>query len=232
MVLPAADDPAEVIEQLWHGISGDLAFEVGANVGRSLPRMKMLFRQVVAFEPYLPAWEIASRAVPGVSVWPVAVSDHDGWTELNLVADQFQSQGHEAYHRANPAERQQFDNAERVPCRSLDSLAYSPAFSQVPDFVNMDVEGHELAVLQGATALMADRPPGWLIEFHSRTLYDDCTECLHDFGYATETIRHPHYLPGSVNYYEHGWIRAFPQTRAPSRPAAAAIRPAAVPCAT
>lgn len=204
MVIPAADDPREVMETLWSGFKGELAFEVGANIGRSLPRMQAVFTTVVGFEPYPATWEIASQMVPGVDVWPLAISDHNGFVNLIPVADQLQSDTHEAYHRANPAERQQVGATLTVPCRTLDSLTQR----RQPDFINMDVEGHELAVLQGAKRLLAEHPPAWLIEFHSRALYDSCVAWLEGFGYEVDTVRHPHYPVGSVNYYEHGWLRA------------------------
>ncbi len=236
MVIPAADDPAEVMNTLWRGFAGELAFEVGANVGRSLARMQAAFTTVVAFEPLPATWEFAIHAVPGVDVWPLAISDHDGFVDLIPVADQLQSDTHEAYHRANPAERQTVGATLTVPCRTLDSLTAL----RKPDFINMDVEGHELAVLHGAKRLLADFPPQWLIEFHSKSLYAGCVTYLESFGYQVETVRHPHYPVGSVNWYEHGWLRAHPQTVAlwkrgswtPSSDRAKAIPRAAVPLAT
>jgi FkbM family methyltransferase len=206
MVIAAADDPVEINGVLWSGVKGSLAFEIGANVGRSLQRLHDRFTRVVAFEPYVPAWEIASKVVPGLDVWPLAISDHDGTVELVLTADQLQSLGHEAFNRANPEERQKVVTTLTVPCRTLDSLTQI----RVPDFINMDVEGHELCVLQGARDLLGTEPPEWLIEFHSEMLHDGCVMLLESHGYKVETIRHPHYAPLSVNYYQHGWLRAFP----------------------
>jgi len=210
-IIPAADDPVEISPRLWDGFSGDLAFEVGANCGRSLPMMMSRFTRVVAFEPYPAACDIA-RQVPGADVRCMAVSDHDGDATFRLHRDQFMSAGHDGYQRPDPAERITGWETVTAPCATLDMIA---AREGSPDFINVDVEGHELAVLHGATGIInGDHPPAWLIEFHSETLHDACVIFLESAGYAVETVRHPHYAPRSVNYAQHGWLRAHPGGRA------------------
>lgn len=207
-VVPAPDDPVEISAYLWAGFSGDLAFEVGANCGRSLPRMMSLFTRVVAFEPYAAAYEVA-RQVPGADVRCVAVSDHDGHAAFRVIWDQFMSAGHEGYQRPDPEQRITEWRTVTAPCITLDTVAAQEGF---PDFINVDVEGHELEVLHGAAGLIhGGQPPAWLIEFHSETLHDACVTHLEKAGYKVETVRHPHYAPGSVNYTQHGWLRAHPQ---------------------
>jgi FkbM family methyltransferase len=206
--IAAADDPVEISAYLWDGFSGGLAFEVGANCGRSLPLMMSRFTRVVAFEPYPAACEIA-RQVPGADVRCIAVSDYEGEAAFRLHRDQFMSAGHEAYQRPDPAERVTEWETVTAPCTTLDTVA---AQEGIPDFINVDVEGHELEVLHGATGIInGERPPAWLIEFHSETLHDACVTCLETAGYAVKTARHPHYAFRSVNYYQHGWLRAHPR---------------------
>ena len=208
--IPAADDPVEISHYLWAGASGGLAFEVGANCGRSLPLMMSRFTRVVAFEPYPAACEIA-RQVPGADVRCMAVSDYDGDATFRLHRDQFMSAGHEAYQRPDPADRVTEWEAVTAPCTTLDTVA---AQEGVPGFINVDVEGHELEVLHGATGIIhGEHAPAWLIEFHSEVLHDACVTCLEKAGYAVETVRHPHYAPGSVSYVQHGWLRARPGGR-------------------
>jgi FkbM family methyltransferase len=204
MVIAAADDPVEISDYLWEGFSGDLAFEVGANVGRSIPRMKSKFQRVIAFEPNPDTYEIASK-VPGADVRPIAISDHDGEVELILSTDQMMSEGHEAYNRPNPDDRPDDSDRRTVPCLTLDTIAAREGF---PNFINVDTEGHELAVLHGAAGMIKKSSPSWLIEFHSKQLHDDCVSYLENAGYTVETIRHPHYPKESVNWFEHGWLRA------------------------
>lgn len=205
MVVPAAADPSEVQDHLWEGFHGKLAFEVGANCGHSLPLMMSLFTQVVAFEPFPGSYEEA-RQVPYADVRNIAISDHDGELDLIFHGDQLLSEGHEAFHRPNLDERLMPTDIRTVPCRTLDGIADAEGH---PDFVNVDTEGHELAILHGAARLLtSDKPPSWLIEFHSEKLHDACVSCLEEAGYEVETVRHPHYPEKSVNWFQHGWLRA------------------------
>lgn len=205
-LIAAADDPIEVQAQLWDGFWGGLAFEVGANVGRALPHLTKRFGRVIGFEPYLPAYKVVAES--GADIRNTAISDHDGTVTLRLHRDQFMSQGHEAFNRENPAERLNVWEEHEVACLTLDTVAAKEGY---PDFVNLDCEGHELKVLKGASRIIKEKPPSWLIEFHSHKLYDDCTDFLKKAGYEVETVRHPHYPKGSVNWFQHGWIRAHPQ---------------------
>jgi hypothetical protein len=95
-----------------------------------------------------------------------------------------------------------------IPCLTADTLAgqYGP-----PDFIKVDTEGHEAMVLRGAKKLLTGAsPPGWLIEFHARELYQECLDVLGWAGYLVRTLRHPGYPPGTAQWYAHGWIRAQP----------------------
>ena len=200
-VRPAASDPPEITGYLWSGYApGKLAFEVGANHGQSLPRMMGRYERVVAFEPYPPSFELAAR-VPGSDVRQVAVSDHDGEISLTVVRDQLVSPQHESWERMGLADYEKIT----VPCVTLDTVI---ADEGVPDFINMDVEGHELDVLHGAVKLLETGHPAWLIEFHSKDQQEGCTDILVNAGYHVEIVRHPHYPPGSQFWYQHGWLKA------------------------
>ena len=90
-VRPASDDPREIMDYLWSGWKGgNLAFEVGANCGQSLPRLTQMFGRVIGFEPHQPSWSIASMT-PGSDVRLMAVSDHDGEVTLTFENDQLLS---------------------------------------------------------------------------------------------------------------------------------------------
>lgn len=202
----ASSDPHEILGYLWTGyLPGKLAFEVGANDGQSLPRMTERYGRVVAFEPYYPNWRIASLT-PGSDVRLAAVSDHDGEITLALENSQLCSPGHEAYTRLH------LDGNEKltVPCVTLDTVMDAEG---IPDFINMDVEGHELDVLHGASRLLAARKTSWLIEFHSRDLQESCAKILDEAGCDVEIVRHPHYPKGSEFWFQHGWLKVKPHGR-------------------
>lgn len=202
-VRQASSDPHEIIGYLWAGYRpGILAFEVGANDGQSLPKMMERYGRVVAFEPYRPNWRIASLT-PGSDVRLAAVSDHDGEITLALENSQLCSPAHEAYTRLHLDGNEKFT----VPCVTLDTVMDTDG---LPDFINMDVEGHELNVLHGASRLLAARKTQWLIEFHSQELRDQCENILEEAGCKVETVRHPHYPAGSQYWFQHGWLKATP----------------------
>lgn len=207
-IFPAETDPPEIMPWLWRDIKGGgLAFEVGANQGQSLARLAALFTRVVAFEPYEPSFRMAAGAaaeLPGTDVRQMAVSGHDGETALRLVEDQFRTDSHEAssWHRTWHS-----DPEITVPCVTLDTVA---AAEGIPDFVSMDVEGSEADALRGAGTILAAAHTTWFIEFHSRDLRTECLILLEVAARRIETVRHPHYEPGSRLWHDHGWLLAHP----------------------
>jgi FkbM family methyltransferase len=201
-VKPASDDPPEVMDYLWSGYPpGTLAFEVGANQGHAIPRMLKRYGRVIGFEPYAPNWKLA--CLMGGDVRLMAVSDHDGTVTMTNIDDQFCSDTHESATRMDFSSYAQAS----VPCVTLDTVMDSDG---LPDFINVDVEGHELKVLQGAMRLLKARRTSWLIEFHSRDQQEQCALVLDEAGYDVHIVRHPHYAPGSQFYDQHGWMKAMP----------------------
>ena len=100
------------------------------------------------------------------------------------------------------------DMLRSVPCVTLDSLADREG---VPDFVKIDTEGGEAAVLQGMTGLLAGRKPSLVIEFHSASLRAECLAILEAAGYAAQTVRAPHLAAGSHFWLGYGWLKAVPE---------------------
>jgi FkbM family methyltransferase len=223
MTFPGAPaDPPEMHERQWAGFKGAVGWDIGANMGQSVKLMLDRFDQVLAFEPAREScvhlWGLY-REHPRVGVFHLAVSDCVGEVVLSeraapIQTGQLVTQGmpyYGEYRGRNTARWGDEVGVRTVPCVSVDALAGEHG---MPSFVKVDTEGHEGFVLDGAEESMAspDRP-SWLIEFHSRELYDHCTELLRP-GYDVETIRHPHYTadgPESM-YFNHGWIRAIPKS--------------------
>ena len=209
----ASSDPGEAAAALWAGWEhGKLAWDIGANTGQSIPQLHNLFDQVVAFEPAAESYD-AIKAVYGLD-WPqwltvaqLAVSDHDG-TLTTAVRDRSIAAGElTAVSVAGDLPWGELTGTREVSCITVDTLAGGYG---TPDFVKVDTEGHEAQVLAGATRLLAAGATRWLIEFHTAALHAECARILAGAGYAVETVRHPHYPPGSPLWYQHGWIRATP----------------------
>jgi FkbM family methyltransferase len=214
-VKAAPPDPPEVAGLLWDGVTGDTAWDVGANCGQTLPILAARFKQVVAFEPAhecLPMlWPVAIAAAEQhfatIVVKPIAVSDHDG--DITLLAMPGKIDTGQLVSQATAVDWTHPDSPDTqlrtVPARSLDSLSSE---LPPPDFIKVDVEGHEDKVLDGACGLIADHQPSWLIEFHSPDLHAFCRDLLIRYGYHVATIRHPHYYPGTPMWFAHGWLSA------------------------
>lgn len=211
----APTDPVEVASAIWAGLPrGGAGWDIGANAGQSVAQMYALCDTVTSFEPAAESFgELEAEWTPRppwLTLLPVAVSDADGILttavrETSIAAGELTSV--EVDSGLPWGAR---SGTRDVPCRSVDSLA---AQLGVPSLIKVDTEGHEGRVLAGASAVLARRETAWLIEFHSAALHGQCTQVLAAAGYAVETVRHPHYPPGSRLWHNHGWIRATPITQ-------------------
>jgi FkbM family methyltransferase len=218
---PAACDPPEIESQLWAGLGGEVGWDIGANCGQSVPRMRNAARRVVCFEPAQESFEVLQRiygSVEDFAVRQLAVSDHDGEVTLGVLEQQIAtgqlvSPGTHGMEW-DPATGWDDIPNRVVPCRTVDSLAREYG---KPDFIKVDTEGHELKVLQGAIVTLA-RGTDWLIEFHSPELHEACEEILLGGGYDPYVIRHPHYPKGGHMWRQHGWLKAFRPPREPFPP--------------
>jgi FkbM family methyltransferase len=186
---------------------GDMAWDVGANTGMTLPLLTALYRRVIAFEPAAESFAQLSRewAHRGVTVLREAVADHDGTLSLAvrtapIASGQLVAPGMQWDWGTETGRRD-------VPCVTLDTVA---AAHGVPDFVKIDTEGGELKALQGAGGLLAGRATCWMTEFHALSLRDECERIFADAGYDVQTFRPARFTPGSAEWLDYGWMKAVP----------------------
>lgn len=139
--------------------AGDTFLDVGANVAPySLLASSVPGTRAVAFEPGSLAHDraranIALNSLEGrVALEPVAVSDTDG--EAMLTADRW---------AMNTLVDTYAGAVETVSTVRLDSYAAGHDLGRV-SLVKVDVEGHELAVLRGATSLLERHRPALILE--------------------------------------------------------------------
>ncbi len=216
-ITPAPIDPPEIHRQLWDGFSGTVGWDIGSNTGQSLDEMTKRFKHVTAFEPAVECMPFLEPWSKLVLVKQVAVSNTDGEIQLAALPDKIDTgqlvtpgtHGMEwspdwAATCATP------EIVRTVPAYRIDSLVEElPA----PDFWKIDVEGHEMLVLEGAEQTIVDYRPDMLIEFHNPELHEGVLECLGAHGYVNvTTVRHPHYRTGSAMWFTHGWVKAFAET--------------------
>lgn len=163
---------------------GDVFYDIGANAGFfTLLGSKCVGDQggVFAFEP-LPENISSIRAqlqlndVPNCTVVEAAVSNRESIVEFSSGND------------TSTAHIQSMKQGERAgevfSVRAVALDQFTEEFPS-PDFIKMDIEGAELAALNGARELLGGpRPPKILIEFHSEQLREECVSMLAGFGYS------------------------------------------------
>jgi FkbM family methyltransferase len=142
---------------------GTTAIDVGCSIGMYAVEMARYARRVVAFEANPQVAAFTRSVVPrNVEVVNVALSSQCGRAMLKVPLNR---QGHAIEELAtieagNPLHAGAADAAE-VETRRLDDFAIADC-----SFIKIDVEGHEEAVLDGASALIATQRPVLMVELN------------------------------------------------------------------
>lgn len=147
--------------------AGDVAYDIGANVGLHTALLSRLVGPrglVVAFEPnlmILPSLTKTVQSMPNAVLLPLAVSDRGGESTL-YVAEGMS----EVASLANWTDGA-FGNVSETVCqeRRIDDLVKSRAIP-LPQFVKCDVEGAELRAFRGAAETL-DRAEAPIVLFES-----------------------------------------------------------------
>jgi FkbM family methyltransferase len=181
--------------QTWlpRAISGPkpVFFDVGANVGHysgmMLERFPTAF--VHAFEPHPKNFSrLLGNAFPPhrAKCHNIAIGESPGSLTLYDRADDDGSQ-HASLHQATITEfHEQAAIETHVPVETLDDVAAKEGVSYI-DFLKIDTEGHELAVLSGASRLLREKRIGHIqFEFNalhvfSRVFFRDFRNTLSDY---------------------------------------------------
>ncbi len=166
-----------------HVRAGSTIFDIGANAGfysLAFSRMCGPSGSVWAFEPL--AENVANllrhvqiNHLQNVTVVQAALSDTAGFAGFHVAENN--SMGSLSLSAT----------AYRVPTSTLDEMI-SRHGAPVPDFVKMDVEGAEHAVLLGASQLLARRSATWLVALHGDTQCRDCVVAFESNGYSVTRI--------------------------------------------
>jgi len=175
---------------------GGVFWDIGANIGYfSLAAAAALENsgQIVAFEPGRVAYErlldnISLNPFTNIQTFQLAAADSEGEAVLYLAGDIADSSASLYPAGKEPGGRQ--------VCRtvSLDKFLVEQGL-RPPDFLKIDVEGAELAVLKGAAGILADFRPLLLVEMEEKNLQAAgaskaaIQELLGGYGYRAAHLR-------------------------------------------
>lgn len=143
---------------------GAVTIDVGANCGLYTRQLARLSDQVHAFEPSADMATLLRRtSARNVSIHEIALSDREGDADLFIP----QGDGGLVHGRASLETQDEFGAGQittaHVPLARLDDVVREHV-----DFVKVDVEGHELSVLNGAVGLVERCQPVFLVEAEDR----------------------------------------------------------------
>lgn len=203
----AAPDPPQ-IAALMEDFTGRCAYDVGANVGQSLRVLAARFDKVVSFEPAIESYEqLARTAEPygnGEAV-QLAVTGLDGPVLLTVQTNHI-AKGQLTSANADGHDWGRIIDRRQVPGATLDALTETYG---TPDFIKIDVEGHEALVILGALRTIAAHAPALFIEVHNADLGWRIRQMIGDvYGDRLREVRHPNYPPGSWGEENHFWLIA------------------------
>jgi FkbM family methyltransferase len=192
----AGDYEASVQECIARALRpGDVCYDIGANLGFFTILMSRLTGsegKVYAFEPVPHNAAIVARNarlnhMANVTVVKAALSDTDGTSELLLAKH---SGGAVLKGAGTPPD---LVGSLTVRTARLDSLIDGQALAG-PMFVKIDVEGAELAVLQGMQRTLQQQAPKLLLELDDAVESEcdrklaECRAFLEQRGYETQML--------------------------------------------
>lgn len=162
---------------------GDIFFDVGANVGYYSILASRLVGQngiVAAFEPLVKNLVFLQRHIElndalNIRIFPFAVSDSTGIS--GFAAGDDRAMGRlvdEGVARTT-----------LVPTVTIDDITGS---GLRPTVMKIDVEGAEIAVLNGARRVIEKYRPKIFLSTHSAELRESCLRLLSTAGYAVEPL--------------------------------------------
>lgn len=144
--------------------SGAVTVDVGANCGLYTRELARLSRYVHAFEPSRQMADVLRcTSAKNVEVHEIALSDREGEADLLIPQGEQGSIHGLASLQPRVALSAKSCLALHVPLARLDTVVRDDVA-----FVKIDVEGHELNVLNGSVALLERNRPVFLVEAEDR----------------------------------------------------------------
>lgn len=203
-------NPQEDYDEAWKRLrrfKGHMAMNIGANIGQAARHISGQFEKVFAFEPCVESWCVAHDESPkNVTVFNVAVSDHDGHVTLDeceSTIDTGQLTTGTGLHWG------EVTGQREIECVTIDTFC---AVWGKPDLIQMDCEGHEVAVVKGGLETIHTFHPDLFVEIHKHENALEIINLCPD--YEWEIYRWPGTRPNSV-LFDHYWIAGERRHHAP-----------------
>jgi FkbM family methyltransferase len=155
---------SNVVARACEGMTEPIVFDVGANIGdySMLVRRHLPSALIYAFEPAEPVYRqltqnLNARGDVKAKSYNIGFSDAEKDVELYSYA----IEGREisllaSLDRRLPTQvlETRISSSERIQTKTIDGFCADNAIDRI-DFLKLDVEGHELAILRGAGRLLA-----------------------------------------------------------------------------
>lgn len=159
---------------------GSVVFDVGAHVGFYSMLASVITGprgRVFAFEPFAGNLHflrehLRINDMENVTVYEAAVADKPGKAYFKPGIGSFDGKLAD-------------DGRIEVEAVSLDEM-YSREELPLPDFIKMDIEGGEVAALEGARRILEERHPTIFLATHGRDIHARCVAFLEELGYRLD----------------------------------------------
>jgi FkbM family methyltransferase len=179
---------SEIVAKACGDIPNPVIFDVGANIGdySFLVRQHIPKATIYAFEPSVSCYgklteNLKERSDPGIQPINIGFSDVEKTVELySYAVDGRECSMLSSIDKRLPTQVLQVDvsSSERIQTSTIDIFRKSQGIERI-DFLKLDVEGHEIAILKGAERAIASGAIS-LIQFefgpqniYSRTYFYD-----------------------------------------------------------
>lgn len=156
-----------------------VVWDLGAAIGDHTRQYLDWGMQVYAFEPNPISFTCLEHNCPEAECLPYAASDKDGSLNFSLLENA-------------GASRVTKDGEWSVEAKRLDGLGLPD-----PDFVKIDIEGHEVLALHGMAEMLERRKPIVFIEVNAGALDSQgfkpghITDFFYDVGYGNKAFVYP-----------------------------------------
>jgi FkbM family methyltransferase len=158
--------------------SGDLIFDVGANIGRRTEVFLSLGAKVICFEPNPDLVELLKfRFKNNITVVNCGLGNEESVLKFHVGINNGISTFSEEFYLLEPAA---YEKIIHVPVSRLDTVIKEYG---VPSFCKIDAEGYDKFIIEGLSQKIGKIS----FEFHFPELFDDAILCiskLYDLGYT------------------------------------------------